>query len=96
MTKSTLLNHIDTHLKADATSECPHPLCNVPLKHASDFRAHFQDSHSIEEPRSNCVNRKRKREDEEEIPDTKEVGLKRENTEEMPDTDEDSLKVKIC
>jgi hypothetical protein len=27
---------------------------------ASDFRAHFQDAHCIEEPRSNCVSRKRK------------------------------------
>ena len=70
MTKSTLLNHIDIHLKTDETSECPHPLCNVPLNRASDFRAHFQDAHFVEEPRSNCVSRKRKREDEkEEMPD---------------------------
>jgi hypothetical protein len=32
---------------------------------ASDFRAHFQDAHCIEESRSNCVSRKRKSEDEE-------------------------------
>jgi hypothetical protein len=96
MTKSTLLNHIDTHLENDATSECPHPLCHVSLNRASDFRAHFQDAHFVEEPRSNCVSRKRKREDEEEIPDTKEEGLKREDTQEMPHTNEDSLKVKIC
>jgi len=95
MTKSTLLNHIDTHLENDATSECPHPLCHVSLI-GSDFRAHFQDAHFVEEPRSNCVSRKRKREDAEEIPDTKEEGLKREDTQEMPDTNEDSLKVKIC
>jgi len=46
--------------------------------------------------KNHCVSRKRKREDDEEIPDTKEEGLKREDPEEMPDTDEDSLKVKIC
>jgi hypothetical protein len=51
MTKSTLLNHIDTHLENEATPECPHPLCHVSLKQASDFQAHFQDAHSIEEPR---------------------------------------------
>ncbi|KFY50370.1 hypothetical protein V495_00299 [Pseudogymnoascus sp. VKM F-4514 (FW-929)] len=33
---------------------------------ASDSRAHFQDAHFIEEPRSNCVSRKRKSEDDEE------------------------------
>lgn len=39
---------------------------------ASDSRAHFQDAHYIEEPRSNCVSRKRKsEEDEENVQDTK-------------------------
>ena len=39
---------------------------------ASDSRAHFQDAHYIEEPRSNCVSRKRKSEyDEENMQDTK-------------------------
>lgn len=75
MTKSTLLNHIDTHLKTYAKSECPHPLCHVSLKHASDFHAHFQDAHFIEEPRSNCVSRKRKCEDVEGMSDAKDEGL---------------------
>ncbi|KFY50762.1 hypothetical protein V495_00099 [Pseudogymnoascus sp. VKM F-4514 (FW-929)] len=34
---------------------------------ASDSLAHFQDAHCIEEPRSNCVSRKRKSEDDEEL-----------------------------
>ncbi|KFZ25094.1 hypothetical protein V502_00427 [Pseudogymnoascus sp. VKM F-4520 (FW-2644)] len=39
---------------------------------ASDSQAHFQDAHYIEEPRSNCVSRKRKSEDDEEnVQDTK-------------------------
>ncbi|KFZ01261.1 hypothetical protein V500_00830 [Pseudogymnoascus sp. VKM F-4518 (FW-2643)] len=39
---------------------------------ASDSLAHFQDAHCIEEPRSNCVSRKRKSEDDEEyVQDTK-------------------------
>ena len=72
MTKSTLLNHIDKHLKTWAKKKCPHPLCHVPLMKASDSLAHFQDAHCIEEPRSNCVSRKRKsEEDEENVQDTK-------------------------
>jgi hypothetical protein len=72
MTKFTLLNHIDKHLETGAKKECPHPSCHVPLMNASDFRAHFQDAHCIEEPRSNCVSRKRKSEDDEEyVQDTK-------------------------
>ncbi|KFZ17597.1 hypothetical protein V501_01621 [Pseudogymnoascus sp. VKM F-4519 (FW-2642)] len=44
---------------------------------ASDSRAHFQDAHYIEEPRSNCVSRKRKSEDDEEyVQDTKGDALK--------------------
>jgi hypothetical protein len=76
MTKSTLLNHIDKHIKTYAKKECPHPLCHVPLMNASDFWAHFQDAHCIEEPRSNCVSRKRKSEDEGEMQDTKGEALK--------------------
>jgi hypothetical protein len=72
MTKSTLLNHIDTHLKTYAKSECPHPLCRKPIMQASDLRFHIRDDHFIEEPRSNCVSRKRKCEDvEEEMQDEK-------------------------
>lgn len=66
MTKSTLLNYIDTQLTTYTKLECPHPLCHVLLMHASDFRAYFQDAHIIEEPHSNCVSRKRKFEDEKE------------------------------
>jgi hypothetical protein len=44
---------------------------------ASDSRAHFQDAHYIEEPRSNCVSRKRKSEDDEKyVQDTKGEALK--------------------
>ncbi|KFY31245.1 hypothetical protein V493_01278 [Pseudogymnoascus sp. VKM F-4281 (FW-2241)] len=44
---------------------------------ASDSQAHFQDAHCIEEPRSNCVSRKRKSEDDEEyVQDTKSEALK--------------------
>jgi hypothetical protein len=62
--KATLLNHIDEHLgPADSSAAvfCPHPYCEernyVDTLH---LRQHFYDAHSIEEPRSNCVNRKRK------------------------------------
>jgi hypothetical protein len=58
------LNHIDEHLgSVDSSAEvfCPHPCCEernyVDIIH---LRRHFFDAHSIEEPRSNCVNRKRK------------------------------------
>jgi hypothetical protein len=72
MTKSTLLNHIDTHLTTYAESECPHPMCHAHLESPSDFRAHFEDVHCIEEPRSNCVSRKRKsNDDEQKVEDTK-------------------------
>ena len=77
MTKSTLLNHIDKHLETFAKQECPHPLCRVPLMNASDSRAHFQVAHCIEEPRLNCVCRKRKSEDDEEyVQDTKGEAIK--------------------
>ncbi|KAJ5366659.1 hypothetical protein N7541_000600 [Penicillium brevicompactum] len=62
--KATLLNHIDEHLGSADSSVvvfCPHPCCKerkyVDTLH---LRRHFFDAHSIEEPRSNCVNRKRK------------------------------------
>ncbi|KFY29178.1 hypothetical protein V491_00154 [Pseudogymnoascus sp. VKM F-3775] len=42
---------------------------------ASDSRAHFQDAHYIEEPRSNCMSRKRKSGDEENMQDAKGEGL---------------------
>ncbi|KFY79884.1 hypothetical protein V499_01189 [Pseudogymnoascus sp. VKM F-103] len=64
-------------LVTGAEKECPHPSCHVPLKNASDSRAHFQVAHYIKEPRSNCVSRKRKSEDDEEyVQDTKREALK--------------------
>jgi hypothetical protein len=51
-------------------------MCHTHLECPSDFRAHFEDVHCIEEPRSNCVSRKRKCEDkEEEMQDTKDEAL---------------------
>lgn len=44
---------------------------------ALEFRAHFQDAHCIEEPRSNCVTRKRKGEDNKEsVQDTADEALR--------------------
>jgi hypothetical protein len=64
LVKSTLLNHIDNHfdaLKASTTFICPHPRCQGRNYHDSlGLRRHFFDAHSIEEPRSNCIKRKRK------------------------------------
>ncbi|CAG8151922.1 unnamed protein product [Penicillium nalgiovense] len=62
--KSTLLNHIDEHLgSADSSAAvfCPHPCCEE-RKYVDNLHLqwHFFDAHSIEEPRSNCVKRKRK------------------------------------
>ncbi|OJD24335.1 hypothetical protein ACJ73_04303 [Blastomyces percursus] len=63
-TKATLINHIDDHLAGqphDKEIGCPHPCCAgkkyMDLLH---LRRHFFDGHSIEEPRPNCVARKRK------------------------------------
>lgn len=62
--KATLLNHIDAHISSLQLStdvSCPHPCCeNKVYADASCLRRHFHDAHSIEEPRSNCVKRKRK------------------------------------
>ncbi|KFY98982.1 hypothetical protein V500_01495 [Pseudogymnoascus sp. VKM F-4518 (FW-2643)] len=49
---------------------------------ASDSRAHFQDAHYIEEPRSNCVSRKRKSGDDEENMQDANVSKKAKNEEE--------------
>lgn len=77
MTKSTLLNYINKYLETGAKKECPHPLCRVPLMNVLDSCAHFQDSHYIEEPRSNCVTRKRKGEDNKEsMQDIKDEALR--------------------
>jgi hypothetical protein len=47
-------------------------MCHAHLESPSDFRAHFEDVHCIEEPRPNCVSRKRKSDDDEQkVEDTK-------------------------
>jgi hypothetical protein len=64
--KATILDHIDKHLKSYNKGEqipCPHPLCCLSLKNEFNLRAHLCDIHSIEEPHSYCVSRKRKIED---------------------------------
>lgn len=63
MTKATLLNHIDTHVpEVEGLDQkpCPFPLCHISFESMPDFWAHLFDWHSIEEPCSNCVKRKRK------------------------------------
>lgn len=64
--KSTLLNHIDDkHMnklcQPETRVQCPHPCCRD--KHygsKTGLRRHFFDVHSLSEPRSNCVSRKRR------------------------------------
>jgi hypothetical protein len=61
--KATLLNDIDRHcdgLKTSTTFFCPHPCCRAKdYGSIINLRRHFFDAHSIDETRSNCVNRKR-------------------------------------
>ncbi|KAJ8189548.1 hypothetical protein LV163_001835 [Aspergillus fumigatus] len=63
LNKATLLNHIDghvSHLPSGNPVTCPHPCCSgKAYGSVLDFRRHLFDVHSIEEPRSNCVTRKR-------------------------------------
>jgi hypothetical protein len=63
LNKATLLNHIDGHLSTLPSGKpvtCPHPCCSgTEYGSALDFRRHLFNVHSIEEPRSNCVTRKR-------------------------------------
>ena len=63
MTKATLLNHIDGHMRTIRSGQkiqCPHPLCQEKeYKGITGLRRHFFDVHSITETRSNCVARKR-------------------------------------
>lgn len=63
LNKATLLNHIDGHLSQLPSGNpvtCPHPCCSgKEYGSVLDFRRHLFDVHSIEEPRSNCVTRKR-------------------------------------
>lgn len=63
--KSTLINHIDDkHLAGRGNEEaiqCPHPCCkNRFYNSILLLQRLFVDAHSIEEPRRNCVSRKRK------------------------------------
>ncbi|CAI7595632.1 unnamed protein product [Penicillium viridicatum] len=62
--KATLWNHIDAHLhkfKSDSAIPCPHPLCNQQIYAGEkSLRRHLYDGHSIDEPRPNCLARKRK------------------------------------
>jgi hypothetical protein len=63
--KATLINHIDIEHLAKINEEkpilCPHPCCEGKIyPSALDLRRHFYNVHSIEEPRRNCVSRKRK------------------------------------
>lgn len=71
LAKATLLNHIDKHLDALRVSTaifCPHPCCErKDYRDVTNLRRHFFDAHSIEEPRSNCVSRKRKWQSEPEL-----------------------------
>ncbi|KAJ6087999.1 hypothetical protein N7467_006913 [Penicillium canescens] len=71
LAKASLLNHIDNHidaLRGSVAFFCPHPCCQRKgYKDVSSLRRHFFDAHSIEEPRSNCVNRKRKWQSEPEL-----------------------------
>jgi hypothetical protein len=64
LVKSTLLNHIDNHfdaLKSFTTFICPHPCCRgKDYNDSMGLRRHFFDAHSIEEPRSNCIKRESK------------------------------------
>ena len=64
LSKPTLLNHIDEHLSSLehlALIHCPHPCCGVKIYNGTtDLQRHLFDTHSLEEPRSNCVSRKRR------------------------------------
>lgn len=63
--KATLINHIDNEHLSKIDEEkpivCPHPSCeDKAYSSALELRRHFYNVHSIEEPRRNCVSRKRK------------------------------------
>ena len=64
LTKATLLNHIDEHMKlcqSEGKVPCPHPCCRTKVYDGiTGLRRHFFDVHSLSEPRSNCVSRKRR------------------------------------
>ena len=64
LTKATLLNHIDEHMKlcqSEGKVPCPHLCCRTKVYDGiTGLRRHFFDVHSLSEPRSNCVSRKRR------------------------------------
>lgn len=64
LNKSTLLNHIDMHMKRCQPGtwiQCPHPCCRNKLYDSvAGLQRHFFDVHSLSESRSNCVSRKRR------------------------------------
>ena len=63
LTKATLLNHIDEHMKlcqSEGKVPCPHLCCRTKVYDSiTGLRRHFFDVHSLSEPCSNCVSRKR-------------------------------------
>lgn len=71
MQKPTLWNHIDSHLlmfESDSAIPCPHPLCDQhSYASKTSLRRHLYDGHSLDEPRPNCLARKRKAEEQAEI-----------------------------
>lgn len=71
LAKAIHLNHIDQHFNALITSTafcCPHPSCQTNYYvDITNLRHRFFDAYSIEEPRPNCVSRKRKRQAEPEL-----------------------------
>jgi hypothetical protein len=72
-----LSDHMDQIQVISKLKGCPQG--SNELEFRSDFRAHFEDVHCIEEPRSNCVSRKRKCKDKgEEMQDTKDEALNHE------------------
>lgn len=65
LSKATLINHIDSahlaELEQEKMIQCPHPYCQgKQYAGVSELRCHFFNFHSIEEPRRNCIARKRK------------------------------------
>lgn len=63
--KATLINHIDSEhlakINEGSSISCPHPCCEgKEYLSTLDLKRHFHNFHSIEEPRRNCIARKRK------------------------------------
>lgn len=88
MNKATLLNHIEKHLdrlQSGSSISCPHPCClDRQYSSIAHLQRHFYDAHSIEEPRSNCVSRKRRWGLDHESP------KRPESEQQVPDNEDDS------